>query len=115
MIQRAPGRTFFPSRINSSPEMSGMRRSVSTRSKSDRFNTSSPSFPWPAVSTVYPSSFRTAAKNERIIPSSSTTRMFFVISGHPFPGRRSHRTAPFPSSRLRIPMRPPIPSIAFFE
>jgi len=92
-----------------------MRRSVRTRSKSDRFNASSPSFARPASSTEYPSSFRTAAKKERIISSSSTTRMFFGISGHPFPGRRTHRTAPFPSSRFRIPMRPPIPSIAFFE
>src|SRR3990172_830900 len=86
MIHRTSGRAFFPSIIRANPDMSGIRRSVMTRSKSEPGSFASPSAPFRASSTPYPSSRRTEERKERISSSSSTTRIFFGIS--PFPRDR---------------------------
>src|SRR3990170_1354382 len=86
MINRTSGRAFFPSSIRANPDMSGIRRSVMTRSKSEPGSFASPSAPFRASSTPYPSSRRTEERKERISSSSSTTRIFFGIS--PFPRDR---------------------------
>src|SRR5512141_469209 len=99
--QRASGRAFFPSRTRSRPERPGMRRSVMTRSKSDEESISSPSVPFRASSSLYPSSPSTVQRKERIGPSSSTIRILFDIERSPRVRKKDGENGPggFPPIR----------------
>src|SRR5512141_978624 len=107
--QRASGRAFFPSRTRSRPERPGMRRSVMTRSKSDAESIASPSVPFRASSSLYPSSPSTVQRKERIGPSSSTIRILFDIERSPRVRKKDGENGPggFPPIRqIDLPVHP---------